>query len=121
MQAEGKLGRVTVAPEVLLTIVQQTALATPGVVRLCGTWPENLGKLLGIHGVAEGLAVVVEDDTLVVDIHIIAGAQVQMLELGRTLQESIRRAISDLVGLSVKAVNVHIEDIELDADPGPCC
>jgi len=55
-----------------------------------------------------------------VDIHIIAGAQAQMLELGRALQEGIRRAVNDLVGLSVKAVNVHIEDIELETEPESC-
>ncbi len=116
MQSEGKLGRVTVAPEVLITIVQQTVLATPGVARLSGTWPENLGKLLGIHDVAEGLAIVVEDDTLVVDAHVVANAQAQMLQLGRAIQDEVHRAISDLVGLSVKAVNVHIEDVELESD-----
>ena len=114
MQAESKLGHVMVAPEVLLTIIQKTALSTPGVARLYSSWPESIGVLLGIRSVAEGLAVEVVDDTLVVDIHIVAAPQAQMLALGRTLQEEIRRAIQELVGLSVKEVNVHIEDVELE-------
>jgi uncharacterized alkaline shock family protein YloU len=117
MQAESKLGRVTVAPEVLLTIIQKTVLSVDGVARLYSTWPENIGKLLGIRSVAEGLAVEVQGDTLVVDVHVVAGAQAQMLQLGRVIQDAIRRAIEDLVGLSVKGVNVHIEDVELE--PGP--
>jgi len=116
MESESKLGRVAVAPEVLLTIVRQTVLNTPGIVRLCGTWPENIGKLLGVRRVAEGLAIVVDGDTLVVDVHVIVSPQTQMLELGRAIQEEVRRAIGDLVGLTVKAVNVHIEDVELEPE-----
>jgi uncharacterized alkaline shock family protein YloU len=116
MQAEGKLGRVTVAPEVLLTIIQKTVLSVDGVARLYSTWPENIGKLLGMRSVAEGLAVEVQGDTLVVDVHIVAGAQAQMLQLGRTIQDGIRRAIEDLVGLNVKGVNVHIEDVDVEPE-----
>jgi len=117
MQSESKLGRVTVAPEVLLTIIQKTVLSVDGVARLYSTFPENIGKLLGIRSVAEGLAVEVEGDTLVVDVHVVAGSQAQMLQLGRAIQDDIRRAIEDIVGLSVKAVNVHIEDVELESEP----
>ena len=73
--------------------------------------------MLGIHGVAEGLAIQVEGDTLVVDVHLVVDAHAQMLQLGRTLQAAIRRAIEDLVGLEVRAINVHIEDVELSPEP----
>jgi uncharacterized alkaline shock family protein YloU len=39
MEAEKKLGKVTLAPEVLLTIVEQAVLETDGVSRLYGKWP----------------------------------------------------------------------------------
>lgn len=112
MQADSKTGKVVVAPEVLLTIVQQTVLSSPGVIRLFATWPENIGKFLGIRTVAEGLAIQVEDDALNIDVHIVADADAQMLEMGRHLQNAINRAIQEIVGLEVKAVNVHIEGVE---------
>jgi len=113
MQSDSKLGKVTVAPEVLLTIVQQTAHSIDGVVRLYGKWPENIGKLLGIQTAMEGIGVQVENDALVVDVHIVADPDAQMLELGRELQQAICRSIEDIVGLEVKAVNIHIEDVDM--------
>lgn len=119
MESERELGKVVVAPEVLLTIVRQTALETEGVARLYGKWPEHLGKLLGIHTAAEGIGIQIEGDVLTIDIHIVAKADAQMLQLGRSLQQAIARAIHELVGLEVKAVNVHIEDVELEPEAGP--
>jgi len=112
MQADSRLGKVVVAPEVLVTIVQQTVLATPGVVKLHGHWPENIGKLFGIHTVGEGVAIQVDNDALIIDVHVVADMDAQMLELGRALQQAINRSITDIAGLEVKAVNIHIEDVE---------
>jgi len=116
MQAEGKLGKVVVAPEVLLTMIRQTVLSTPGVAHFYATWPESIGKLLGFTS-EEGLAIQVVDTSLTVDVHIVVYPDVQMIELGRALQENVRRSIQELVGLQVKAVNVHIEDVEMEAGP----
>ena len=116
MQADSRLGKVTVAPEVLLTIVQQTVLSTDGVVRLYGKWPENIGKLLGIQTAKEGIGVQIENDALIVDVHIVAEVDTQMLKLGRTLQDEICRSIKDIVGLEIKAVNIHIEDVDVSLE-----
>jgi uncharacterized alkaline shock family protein YloU len=117
MESESKLGKVMVAPEVLLTVVRQTTLSIDGVVELYGTWPENIGKLLGIHTAAEGIAIQIEDDALLVDVHIIARPDAQMVQLGRALQEAICRSVEDIVGLDVEAVNVHIEDVDTELEP----
>ncbi|MGQ9517637.1 MAG: Asp23/Gls24 family envelope stress response protein [Anaerolineae bacterium] len=117
MEAEKKLGKVTLAPEVLLTIVEQVVLETDGVTRLYGKWPENIGKLLGIGTAKEGIAVRIDNDQLIVDIHVVVRPDVQMLQLGKALQTAVARAIEDLAGLVVKEVNIHIEDVELEDEP----
>ena len=116
MQANGELGRVTVAPEVLLTIVRQTTLSVDGVARLYATWPENIGKLFGIHTATEGIGVQIENEELIIDVHIVADPEAQMVELGRELQREISRSIEEIVGLNVRAVNVHIEDVDVGSD-----
>jgi uncharacterized alkaline shock family protein YloU len=121
MEADSKLGRVIVAPEVLLTIVRQTVLSSEGVTRLHRTWPENIGKFLGIQSVAEGMRVQIADEALIVDVHVVADPEAQMLDLGRRLQHAICRSIEDIVGLDVRAVNIHIEEVDagLDEEPPP--
>jgi len=116
MEAERKIGTVTVAPEVLLTIVRQTALSVEGVMRLYGKWPENIGQFLGIQTAAEGIAVHVAEGKLIVDVHIVVDPDAQMVQLGHTLQDAICRSIEDIVGLDIQAINVHIEDVDTEPE-----
>jgi uncharacterized alkaline shock family protein YloU len=41
----------------------------------------------------------------------IARRDVDLLQMGRSLQNQIIRAIQDIVGMEVLEVNIHIEDI----------
>jgi uncharacterized alkaline shock family protein YloU len=108
--AEDSLGKVTIAPNVLVTIVQKTAATVPGVAELCGSVP-NVKRLLGLHTIGRGVEVNVVEDSVIVDVYLIARREVDLLQMGRKLQTDITRAIDDSVGMSVQEVNVHIEDV----------
>lgn len=120
--AEDSVGRVTIAPNVLVTIVQKTASTVPGLAELCGNVP-NVKRLLGLHTVGRGVEVNVVEDSVIVDVYLIARREVDLLQMGRQLQVEITRAIEDIVGMKVQEVNVHIEDVAtelpvgLDAEP----
>jgi len=112
------LGKVTIAPNVLVTIVQKTTVAEPGVAQLWENVP-SVKRLLGLHTVGRGVEVAVSDSRVTVDVYLMARRGVDLLRLGRTLQSRITRAIQDIVGMEVREVNIHIEDIatELSQDP----
>ncbi len=106
------LGAISVAPEVLLDVVRLTALATPGVARLSNRRPNGFSRL--INGkTAEGIRLEIEDSTVSIDLHVIAEPDVQMLQLGQTLQREINSAIQKVVGMPVKEINIHIEDVAI--------
>jgi uncharacterized alkaline shock family protein YloU len=107
---EEVLGKVTIAPNVLVTIVQKTASSVPGVAKLCENVP-GVKRLLGIHTAGQGVAVRILDDMVAVDVYLIAKRDVDLLRMGRRLQHDITRAIEDIVGKDVQEVNVHIEDV----------
>lgn len=109
-----RLGKVTIAPGVLLTIVRLTALSIPGVTRMSGHLTDGMNRLLGKAHVGEGIRIEVEDDMVSVDIHIIVRPNASMLQLGREMQAEVARAISDMVGMGVKQVNVHIVNVDVD-------
>lgn len=112
-------GTVTIAPSVLSTIVRMTALAQPGVLRLSPRTPSGLGRMLSRGAVAEGLRVEVYDDNSVtIDVHVIADPNVGLKVVGEALQTQLVRAIEDMVGMDVRAVNVFIDEIEFDAVAG---
>jgi uncharacterized alkaline shock family protein YloU len=112
------LGKVTIAPNVLVTIVQKTSLSEPGVVKLCDNVP-GVKRLLGIHTASQGVSVSVADNRVTVNVHLTARRGVDLLQLGRNLQNQITRAVQEIVGMEVREVNIHVDDIatELAADP----
>jgi len=107
---EENLGTVTVASDVLVQIVRLTALATPGVARLVPRFQASMRRLFG-GKTAEGIDIEIEDHSVAIDMYIVAEPDAQMLTLGQTLQREISRAVQDVVGMPVKQVNVHIEDV----------
>jgi uncharacterized alkaline shock family protein YloU len=114
---EEKLGKVTIAPNVLVTIVQKTAMSEPGVAQLCDNVP-GVRRLLGIQTVSRGVEVSVEDSTVAVNVYLVARRGIDLLEMGCNLQHEITRAMQDIVGMKVREVNIHIDDIatELSAE-----
>ena len=104
-------GQITVAPEVLETIVRLTTLAVPGVVRF--TPPLGIQRLLGMEN---GIHVSVMDGIVRVDLHVVAKSSHNVLALARQIQAEVTRAVADIVGLEVERVNVYVEDLVREAD-----
>ena len=47
-----------------------------------------------------------------IDLAIVVEQDVNVLELGREIQSRVARAITEIVGLPVLAINVRVEDVE---------
>jgi len=105
-------GKTTIAPEVLITIARLTALSTPGVNRL-STTPGDVNQFFkrGFN-VSEGVRISVEDNAVYADIYVIMNADVNVREVSHNIQSQVSRAISEMVGMEVGKVNVHVEDID---------
>ena len=107
-------GKVTIAPGVLTTIVRQTTLEQRGVQRLSAV-PPTMRGLMASTAHDEGIRVAVIETGVQVEVHIIADAETNMLKLGATLQTKITRAIEEMVGMTVAAVDVYIDGVALPA------
>ena len=103
-----KTGKTTIAPSVLHTIVKLTTLATPGVSRLSSR--EGLGNVP-----EDGVRVVVKDDSIEVEIYIIPGSEENVRLVAQEVQKRVARAITEMVGMQVARIYVHITDVELEA------
>lgn len=110
---EEKLGKVIIAPGVLVTIARLTALSTPGVARMSPGWTHSMGRLLRRRGPGQGVKIEVEDDTVSADLYIVVEQDVNVLKLSQEIQAEVSRAIHDMVGMDVKEVNIHIQDVEI--------
>jgi uncharacterized alkaline shock family protein YloU len=110
-EAEESQGMTTIAPDVLLTIAQLTTLNVAGVSRLSHVQvPVN--RLLKRTQKREGVMIEIEDDIVYVDIYVILKNEVNVRDVSHNIQHEVSRAISEMVGMSVGRVNIHIEDID---------
>jgi uncharacterized alkaline shock family protein YloU len=104
-------GAVTIAPEVLVTIAQLTTQDVRGVHAMSTDWTRDVNRFFGNTHVGDGVQVQVDGNRVAVDLYIVVEQDVNMLQLGRTVQSEVIRAIEDMVGMEVRAVDVHIEDV----------
>ena len=103
-------GKTTVSPDVLTTIVRLTALEVPGVSRLA---PVSGGaNRFFKRGASDGVRIEAEDNTVYADLHLILQQDVNIREVSRNVQQNVKRAIHEMVGMDVGQVNIHIEDID---------
>ena len=104
-------GKITIAPEVLITIVRLNTLNIAGVSSLA----VNVGGMNRWFdkGLSEGVHIVVEDNKVYADIFVVLKPDTNVIETSHAIQHQVARAISEMVGMEVGKVNIHIEDIEL--------
>lgn len=103
-------GKTTIAPEVLVTIVRLTVLSIPGVSRFA-TNPSEVERWFS-KNISEGIKVSVEGNVVYADIYVILKPDLNVRDVSHNIQTRVTRAISEMVGMEVGRVNIHIEDID---------
>ncbi len=109
-------GKITIAPEVLLTIAQLTAQNVTGVSRLSQEPVDGIRGIFRRSKLCEGVCIQVQDDTVNADIYVILQKEVNVREVSRNIQSSVARAISEMVGMQVGRINIHIDDIDFHTE-----
>ena len=103
-------GKTTIAPEILVTIALLTTLGVPGVSRLANA-PPSVNRLF-IPRTDSGVQIEVSDDTVYATLNVILVNDVNIRDVSHNIQRQVARAISEMVGLNVGQVDVHIADID---------
>jgi uncharacterized alkaline shock family protein YloU len=106
-------GKTTIAPDVLLTIARLTALSVPGVSQLSAI-PGGVNRLFR-RGDNEGVRITIESNVVYIDLYVIIQHDMNVRDVSRTIQAQVTRAISEMVGMEVGRVNIHIEDIDYES------
>ena len=110
-------GKTTIAPDVLLTIARLTTLDIEGVSNMYQV-PGGVNRIFQ-RRYDEGVRIRIEDDRVYADLHVVLEQNVNVREVSRNIQQEVARAISEMVGMEVGRVNIHIEDIHYPALDSP--
>jgi uncharacterized alkaline shock family protein YloU len=104
------LGKTTIDPGVIIKIAKLTALGVDGVSAMA-TGPHNLDNILK-KNYKDGIQIEVENNTVYADLYVILDNTTDLFKTSQTIQENVSRAITEMVGMSVGTINIHIEDIQ---------
>ena len=105
-------GKTTISPEVLTTIARLTVNNIPGVSHLSTTTSDMNQFFKRGMTAAEGVRIEVVDDVVYADVYAVIKSDYNAREVSHQIQSLVARAISEMVGMEVGKVNVHIEDID---------
>ncbi len=110
-------GKTTIAPNVLLTIARLATLEIEGVSHMSSR-PGGVNRIFQ-RGYDEGVCIRIEEDRVYTDLYVVLDCNINVREVSRNIQTEVARAISEMVGMEVGQVNVHIEDIQFNAECTP--
>lgn len=113
----GERGKTTITPEVMLTIAQLTTLNVPGVSAMSNV-SGGVNRLFK-RGYGEGVRIDIRGDVVNVDLYLILKKEVNIRDTSRRVQHDVARAISEMVGLQVGQVNIHVDDIDYSLEANP--
>jgi uncharacterized alkaline shock family protein YloU len=102
-------GKTTMSPEVLVTIASMAALGVEGVSRFV---PARGARKNVFKGSQDGIRIEVEADLVFVDLFLVLNEAVNIREVSRAVQRQVTRAITEMTGMLVGHVNIHVEDID---------
>ena len=103
-----ELGKITIANEAVAQIVARTAAESYGVVGMAPRaaigklLPERPTRGIGVKGTPEGLRI---------DLHVVVEYGLNLAEVGATVRSRVEYEVARLTGLTIAAVDVHIEDV----------
>ena len=107
-------GKTTISPDVLVTIAGLTALGVPGVSSLAKI-PVGV-NLIFKNRAEDGVCITVDDKTVSADLYLNFERDVNVRNVSREIQKRVTRAISEMVDMQVREINIHVEDIAYETE-----
>ena len=104
------VGRIEVAPEVLVTIARYAVQRVEGLQQLAQV-PADIARLFQRGLKQDGVLLDLSENKVRFNIYVIMAPHVNRLETSRTIQNVVSEAIDTMVGIPVDAVNVFVEDV----------
>lgn len=111
-QSKLPLGKTTIASDVLLTIARMTTLNVKNVSRLAHVPVVGVNRIFKRAQIQEGVQIEIIDDLVFIDLYVVLKHDVNVRDVSRNIQSDVARAITEMVGMPVGSINIHIEDID---------
>ena len=114
IHADGNLGEVQIADEVVTIIAGLAATEVEGVASMAGNITNELVSKLGMKNLSKGVKAEIVDNNVSVELALNLKYGYNIPETSEKVQERVKTAIENMTGLQVIDVNIRIAGVEME-------
>jgi len=109
------MGKITIADDLIASIAGYAAVENYGIVGMNSKKAaDSFVEMFGKDNLRRGVKVtVVSPDIIDVDLYVTLEYGVAMPAVAQNAQSNVRYRVEEMTGLTVRAVNVHVESIRV--------
>ncbi len=109
-----KLGSVEIDNNVIAKIAGLTAIECFGVVGMAAlSKSDGIVKLLTRNSITNGVKVLVEDNEITIDLHIIVAYGVQIATVTENLVDAVKYQVESSTGFKINKINIVVEGVRV--------
>ena len=108
----GSFGEVTISPDVIANFAGAQAVECFGVVGMAAlSVKDGVMRLLKRDSLTKGVNVVINDNRITIDFHVIIAYGLSILAVSENLVENVKYKVEEFTGLEVEKINVIVEGV----------
>ncbi len=108
------LGKILVDDDVLAKYAGSAAVECFGVVGMASVnMKDGIVKLLKKDSIKHGVNVTIEDNKLIIGLHIIVAYEVSILAVSENLVDNVKYKVEEFTGMEVGKIIVCVEGVKL--------
>lgn len=109
-------GNVKISDDVVAVIAELAAKEVKGIVGMSGGIADSITEILGKKSPHKGIKVEVGEKETSIDLFVIVEYGVRIPDIAWQVQESVKKSVETMTGLSVVEVNIHIQGVNIERD-----
>lgn len=115
-QAVAETGSINISNDVVSTVASLAASSVSGVSGMVSSISGGFAELLGKKNMSKGVKVSVTDKKATLDLAIIVEYGTKIPDVAWEIQEKVKSEVEAMTGLTVAAVNVSVEGVNVPKD-----
>ena len=108
------MGNISIDNEAIAQYAGSVAMECFGVVCMAGiNMRDGLVKLLKLDSMTRGINVMVRNNKLVINFHIIVAYGVSILAVSNNLISNVKYKVEEFTGIEIEKINIFVEGVKV--------
>ncbi len=108
------MGNITLDNEVIAQYAGSVAMECFGVVGMAGiNMKDGLVKLLKMDSMTRGINVIINNNKLTMNFHVILAYGVSILAVSNNLISNVKYKVEEFTGIEVEKINIFVEGVRV--------